>query len=380
MISDDLDLLKVASISTQESPPHIRCKGDWILSGISTLPEEIAKVKPRAEDIVIDTSGISSMDSGGAWLLQELLEKLKEEDKKVSIQGLRPEHQSLLALVSDKVGKISKVKRRRHYSNLFYVIGKATVAKYVQARDFTEFLGEFVIALAKSLRKPHKIQWRALLNTIDEAGYQALGIVALLTFLIGIVLCYQMGQQLRVYGANIYIVSLLGIAVMQEFAPLITAIILAGRTSSAFTAQIGTMKINEEIDALRTMGLSPLDHLVTPKILALLIIMPLLTVWADIFGLLGGMIMSKRSLGVNYYEFIVHFPKVVLLKTYLNGLIKAPVFACIIGMVGCFQGFQVTYTADSVGKQTTRSVVQAIFFIIIADSIFSILQTWQEIL
>jgi len=162
-------------------------------------------------------------------------------------------------------------------------------------------------------------------------------------------------------------------AVLREFGPLMTAIIIAGRTSSAITAQIGTMILNEEVDALRTMGLSPMSRLVVPKVLGLLIVMPLLTFWADVFGVIGAMVMSKNMLNINYGDFLNRFQHVVAIKHYYIGLSKAPFFAMIIAAVGCFQGFRVAPNADSLGKQTTISVVQAIFLIIIADALFSIL-------
>jgi len=187
------------------------------------------------------------------------------------------------------------------------------------------------------------------------------------------VLAYQLGIQLQNYGANSFIVNLIGQAIFREFGPLITAIIGAGRTSAALTAQLGTMKINQEIDALKTMGFSPFDILVIPRVIAALIAFPLLIVWADIFGVLGGMIMTKAFFGTQYGDFLNRFQDVVDLTTLFVGLSKAPVFALIIAMVGCFQGLNVTLNADSVGIQTTKSVVQAIFLVIIADAIYSII-------
>jgi phospholipid/cholesterol/gamma-HCH transport system permease protein len=187
------------------------------------------------------------------------------------------------------------------------------------------------------------------------------------------VLAYQLGTQLKNYGANAFIVNLIGEAVFREFGPLITAIIGAGRTSSAITAQIGTMKINSEIDALKTMGFSPFDILVIPRVIAALIAFPLLMVWADIFGVLGGMIMTKAYFGMQYWDFLGRFKSVIQVKVLMIGLSKGPTMGLIIALVGCFQGFQVTQTADSVGIQTTKSVVQAIFLIIIVDAIYALI-------
>ena len=168
-------------------------------------------------------------------------------------------------------------------------------------------------------------------------------------------------------------------AIFREFSPLITAIIVAGRTSSAFTAQIGSMKINEEIDALNTMGLSPTELLVVPKVIGLLIVFPLIIFWSDIFSILGAMVMSKFMLDVGYYDFLTRLQITVGFKQMMLGLYKAPAFALLIALVGCFQGFRVQASADSVGSQTTRSVVQALFLIIIADASYSIIYSWLDL-
>jgi phospholipid/cholesterol/gamma-HCH transport system permease protein len=212
-----------------------------------------------------------------------------------------------------------------------------------------------------------------VLYNMQSAGFDALPIVGLLSFLVGIVVAYQASDQLRRYGANIFVADLVGLSMLREFAPLMTAIIVAGRSGSAYAAQIGTMQVTEEIDAMRTLGIAPLDLLVVPKFLALLIALPLLTVYADAVGVLGGMIMARTELGVGFPEFLARFANAVQPSNYLIGLGKAPVFAAIIVLVGCFQGFRTHGGADSVGRQTTRSVVQSIFLVIVADALFSIL-------
>ncbi len=218
-----------------------------------------------------------------------------------------------------------------------------------------------------------RMRWDAIASTIYKTGFQALPILALLSFMIGIVISYQMGNQLRQYGANVFIVNLLGLSVLREFGPLITAIILAGRTGSAFAAQLGIMKINQEIDALDTMGVTPAELLLIPRLIGLVIAIPLLTMWADIFGVIGGMVMANNMLGINWVDFLIRFQHEIPLRSLILGLGKAPVFALIIGSIGCFQGMEVKGSAESVGARTTRSVVLAIFFIIIADAGFSIL-------
>jgi phospholipid/cholesterol/gamma-HCH transport system permease protein len=206
-----------------------------------------------------------------------------------------------------------------------------------------------------------------------------LPIVGLLAFLMGVVISFQGSGQLQRYGANIFIADLVGLSMLRELAPLMTAIIVAGRSGSAFAAQIGSMKITEEIDALRTIGIAPIELLVLPKVLALMVALPLLTVFADIMGVLGGMIMAKSQLGVNYADFLDRFDDAIKLSALMVGIGKAPVFAAIIAIVGCFQGFQAGDRSDSVGIQTTISVVQGIFLIIVADALFSVIFSWLKI-
>ena len=234
------------------------------------------------------------------------------------------------------------------------------------------FIGEVAIAAAGSLAHPARIRWRPFFFNIRSAGFDALPIVAVLSFLMGVVVAYQAADQLRRYGANLFVADLVGISMLREFAPLMTAIIIAGRSGSAYAAQIGTMAVTEEIDAMRTIGIAPLELLVLPKVLALMLALPLLTVFADVLGVLGGMVMAAAQLGVGFDDFLDRFSKAVSVTTLMVGVGKAPVFAAIIAMVGCFQGLRTRGGADSVGRQTTRSVVQGIFLVIVADALFSI--------
>jgi phospholipid/cholesterol/gamma-HCH transport system permease protein len=369
-----------ATIEIIADADELHCKGDWTVAGISHLEKRINTISfPDAEHITLNTSDIIDLDSAGALLLQNLVEKLEQQQKTVKIEGLTKKQKILLELVAKRSDEINKPLKSLPKHGFFYFIGEQAVIKWDQILNFLDFVGEATLVGLQVLLKPRKLQWRAFLNAIDQTGYQALPIIALLSFLVGVVLTYQMGIQLKNYGANIFIVNLSGIAVLREFGPLITAIIAAGRTSSAFTAEIGTMKVNEEIDALKVMGLSPMNLLVLPKIFGLLIALPLLTVWSDVFGVLGSMMMTNNTMDIGYADFMRRFLDVVDISNYYVGLSKTPVFAFVIATVGCFQGFRVGYTADSVGRQTTRAVVQSIFLIIIVDSAFSVYFSWQGI-
>ncbi len=234
------------------------------------------------------------------------------------------------------------------------------------------FVGETALVFAASVMRLRRWRWRQVLFNIRSAGFDALPIVGLLSFLLGVVVAYQGADQLRQYGANIFVADLVGVSMLREFAPLITAIIVAGRSGSAYAAQIGTMAVTQEIDALRTLGIAPLELLVLPKVMALAIALPLLTVFADALGVFGGMLMARSQLGVSLPEFMDRLVKAVSLTTYFVGLAKAPVFAAIIVVVGCFQGLRTRGGADSVGRQPTRAVVQSIFLVIVADAAFSV--------
>ena len=251
-------------------------------------------------------------------------------------------------------------------------IGRHSAAVFEQGLALLSFVGETALAFAASVMQPARWRWRQVLFNIRSAGWDALPIVGLLSFLLGVVVAYQGADQLRQYGANIFVADLVGVSMLREFAPLITAIIIAGRSGSAYAAQIGTMAVTEEIDALRTLGIAPLELLVLPKVIALVIALPLLTVFADALGVFGGMLMARSQLGVGFPEFLDRFVKAVSMTTYFIGLAKAPVFAAIIAIVGCFQGLRTQGSADSVGRQTTRAVVQSIFLVIVADALFSV--------
>ena len=251
-------------------------------------------------------------------------------------------------------------------------VGRSSVAAAQQALAFVAFVGEVAAAGAQLLRRPRAWRWRVLLREIELGGFDALPIVGVTAFLLGVVVAYQGADQLRHYGANIFVVELVGYAMLREFAPLISAIIIAGRSGSAHAAQIGTMVVGEEIAALRTLGIHPLQRLVWPKLLALVISLPLLTVFADIAGVFGGMVMARSQLGISFVEFADRFGRVMQGSALLIGVGKAAVFAVIIVLVGCFQGLRTAGGADSVGRQTTAAVVQAIFLVIVADALFSV--------
>lgn len=355
----------------------LNCTGNWTLNSLPELDHIKAYVEQAAKTVKVNAENIIKMDSAGALLFHTLISYIRSLGKSVEIQGLNQNIQNLLNLIKQEADRIPP--DLPPPQGFVYSLGIWIVNKCISLINFLSFIGASSMVLGCSLLHPRRIQWRSILRAVEETGYQALPIVALLSFLMGIVLTYQIAVQLDSYNADILVVDITSTAILRELGPLITAIIASGRTSTSFTAQISTMKVNEEIDAMSTMGVSPLEHLVLPKIFALLITLTLLTAWADIFSVFGSMFMAKSQLDIGYIAYLERFQHVIPLRHYLVGIIKAPVFALIIVAVGCFQGFQVAATADSIGQRTTQSAVQSIFLIIIADAIFSLIFSWRGI-
>ena len=354
------------------------CSGAWIVQEIARLEQQLKLTAwPDTGELIFDCTALSALDTTGAWLLQQTAHTLKQRGHKVTIAGLKPEFQTLLKLVTSCAE--TPAQPAPPLPGFFTRIGERSWHSMIRVSSMLAFIGETAIILLHSIRQPRRIRWRAVLYNLQSAGFEALPIVGLLSFLMGLVISYQGADQLLRFGANIFIADLVGLSMLRELSPLLTAIIVAGRSGSAYAAQIGTMKVTEEIDALRTIGVGPTELLVLPKLLALVIALPLLTVYADVAGLLGGMLMASSKLDVSFTVFIDRLGDAIHLSSFLTGIGKAPVFAAIIALVGCHQGFQVTGSADSVGRQTTVSVVHSIFLVILADALFSILFNWLKI-
>mgnify|MGYP000945648666 FL=1 len=352
---------------------HYRCEGRWTLAGIETLDAQLQNVRWASGALQLDGSGIRAIDTTGALQLLNLVAALERDGRRVQLVGLHEEHRELLELVRERRAAAGEPPPTTPPRNRLERLGRWVWHHLRRGGDFLAFVGEAALALGQLIVHPRRFRWQALFGNVETAGIHALPIVALLAFMMGVVIAYQGGRQLEFYGANIFIVELVSLTMLRELAPLITAIIVAGRTGSSYTAQIGTMQVTEEVDALRTIGIPPMNLLVLPKLLALVVALPLLTLFADALSVFGGMVMAQIMLDVSYGDFLDRFPQVVTLTSFLIGIGKAPVFAAIIALVGCYQGFQVRGGADSVGRQTTVSVVQSIFLVIATDAVFSVM-------
>jgi len=362
------------SASLDQQDGTLYCRGKWTVDALQGLPSQW---QAGSGVTMIDASGVTRLDTAGAVLLQDYLRQIRRHSPEAAVQGLSGNARALFERFKDyasyndesthtEPGRLEKT-------------GRQVLEGLEELFAFLSFAGEISLRLAVLLPRPWKIRWRPVWVDLGQSGAHALGIVGLLGFLMGVVIAYQGAVQLKIYGANVYVADLVGLSMVRELAPLLAAIIVAGRTGSAYTAQIGTMKVTEEVSALHTIGIPPIDVLVIPKIIALILALPLLSVFADVMGVLGGMVMAKLQLGLGFTPFLDRLNDAVTVKSFLLGLMKAPVFAFIIALIGCFQGFRVGGSAESVGSHTTLSVVQSIFLVIVADAQFSIIFSWLGI-
>jgi phospholipid/cholesterol/gamma-HCH transport system permease protein len=355
--------------SDSELPGCLRLSGDWQVDSVAQAKARIDRLQSRAERL--DASRIQRLDAAGAWLLVRLAERLGVEIADIE---LNQEHRALVETVARAEQDADPPEQAREpaWRRIVGGVGRMTVDGGHHFMKLTGFLGMSLAALVSILPHPSRWPLTATVHHMQQTGLNALPLVVLLSFLVGAVVAFLGATVLRDFGAELFVVDLITYAFLREFGVLLTAILLAGRTASAFTAQIGTMKSREEIDAIRTLGLDPIVLLVLPRLIALLIMLPVLAVAATLAGLLGGLTVSVVSLGIPVDLFLARVEETIALRHYLVGLIKAPMFALVIALVGCLEGFKVAGTAQSVGERTTSAVVQSISLVIIIDALAAI--------
>ena len=329
-----------------------------------------------AGDIVIDCSGIETIDTGAMVFFISLRERLKKRSR-VRTVGVSREFCRMYRLVRRYVSPLRDAKEPRFAAirRFLDTLGLTTERLMGDLLYFLNFLGAVTVAFGRTLARPGTFRIKETASNLYKAGVTAIPIVALSAFLVGVVIAYQSAVQLQKYGANIFIVDMIGISIPRELAPLITAIIVAGRSGSAYTAQIGVMKITEELDAMKTMGFEIFRFVVLPRIVAMVIALPLLIFFADIVGIYAGMLVAKGELQIGFTQFLDRLQHAVDVRHYLIGLFKAPFFAFIIAAIGCFRGFEVSGDTESIGRYTTMSVVNAIFLVVALDALFSVIFT-----
>ena len=360
------------SIETMPDGVVVRLGGAMVAASLAPF-ERALRDLPRQRRVVVDLDAVEALDTGGAWLLITLLARLKAEGVEAELRGASDAQTSLIAAVTKSLpGGEAEAPPERGLTAWLEGLGRITAQG---ARTFVELLGFLGLVLARlgnTVLHPRRLRLTSLVHHMQETGLNAVPIVSLMAFLIGVVLAFQGAVQLRQFGAEVFVVNLIAVSVLRELGILLTAIIVAGRSGSAFTAAIGSMKLREEIDAMRTLGLDPIEVLVLPRVIALMLMLPVLGFVADIAGLFGGALMSWIELGVSPGMFITRLYDTTDIWHLGIGFIKAPFFAAIIGIIGCFEGLRVTGSAESVGRLTTTSVVLSIFLVIVADAVFSI--------
>lgn len=370
------------NINVQGDRLRIGVAGAWTLTVAAGLDQRLRRVaggaegdadKQRARNVVIDAGGLTALDSAGAWVIGRTARSFQDAGAEISFEGLRDDFAALLNAA--ELGEPDVPLRPARVNPFVAVLahaGEAVVSAALVGRDLLGFFGFTLVTIFGLLTFRRRLRGVAFINQIEATGLNAVPIVGLLCFLVGVVLAYMGALQLERFGAAILTVNLVGVSVLREIGVLLTAIIVAGRSGSAFTAQIGTMKVNQEVDAMETLGLSPIDVLVMPRLLALMVALPLLTFIGDILGLAGGALIAVMNLKMTISQFLTQLSLAVDFWDFGTGMIKAPIFAYVIALVGCHQGLKVSGSAESVGQRTTRSVVESIFIVIVLDAAFAV--------
>jgi len=324
----------------------------------------------KRERMDLDMSGVEWLDGGAMALLAHFRSELYRRGGRAEFVGASEAVQEIIRIYrGDQPVRAKKKKKAR---GTLDQLGEATLAIRSELQQMLAFLGQLLVALGGVLRQPKSANLRELLPTMERTGADAVPIVLLINFLVGLVMAFQASQQLARFGANILVADLIGISVTRELGPLMTAIVVCGRSGAAFAAELGSMRVNEEVDALRTMGLEPMRFLVAPRLFALMLVVPLLTLLADLVGILGGLVVAVTSLDLTYVAYLNELKKAVTPWDVGSGIIKSVLFACAIAMIACQQGLATEGGAEGVGRRTTAAVVSTLFALIMIDALFTV--------
>lgn len=353
---------------------ELRLSGDWRAANIAAIRAELAQLDLAASTTVLIDAGAADLDLGGAWALNAYVGELARRDIKVDFQGAPPDS---LRLVQQALREREKRKEGEapddDWDNPVEFIGRTTVERLQEVEAGLAFIGRVAWTLLRACKSPRALRPISIFRHVYDTGITALPIVALIAFLISVIIAYLSASQLRDFGADIYVVDLVTVGVLRELGVLLTAIIIAGRSGSAFAAEIGAMKLNEEVDALSATGVDTIETLVLPRIIGLTIALPLLTFVADVIGLAGGALLCHYLLDMPIQQFITRANEAIAPTTFWVGIIKAPVFAVLIAISGAYRGMQVRGSSRELGRLTTMAVVQSIFLVMLADALFAVL-------
>lgn len=361
-------------VSEDASSVVLRPTGDWVVRHAQALDKVLHALETHRRAVTFDLSHLAKLDTAGAWLIHRTSRAFEKSGAAVTVAGGTQAQTTLLNAIakSDRPFK-PEVREGNPFVNVVVRMGAALEEAGNTTRDLVAFLGLVLETLGKTIVNPMRMRMTSTIYHMEQAGLNAVPIVSLISFLIGAVLAYQGAEQLRRFGAEVFTVNLVAAGFLREIGILLTAIMVAGRSGSAFTAQIGSMKLREEVDAMRTLGLDPMEVLVLPRVIALLIMMPLLGFISAMMGLTGGGLVAWLELGMSPAMYIERLSEAAGVWDASVAFIKAPVFGLMIAMIGCFEGMKVEGSAESVGQRTTASVVEGIFTVIVVDAIFSII-------
>ena len=349
----------------------IRLVGDLRMHDASAIWRDLRKKSEGVTGpLTFDLAGVHAADGGVMALLVELRTELAGKGVKAELIGANKSVETIVDLYSGHEG-VAKKKRRKPEGTIAQ-IGRGTVEVGEEAKGILDFFGSMVLAAGTIIRHPRLGHWKEVAPLMEKTGADAVPIVILINFLVGFVMAFQSAKQLKMFGANIYVADLVGISLTRELAPLMTAIIVCGRSGAAFAAEIGSMKVNEEVDALRTLGLTPFGWLVVPRIIALLIVVPILTLIGDFIGVLGGLAVGITDLDLTTQGYMIETLKAIQGWDVMTGILKSLVFAIAIGLIACQQGFAASGGAEGVGKRTTSTVVTSLFALVMIDALFTV--------
>jgi phospholipid/cholesterol/gamma-HCH transport system permease protein len=361
-------------LTVQQDQKIYLVDGLWTVDHATECLDASQKINPpKQAKIVILCRDLKQFDVTGLWIFYRRIDEIRRAGTTVELQGFRQDYIDFLdGVLKASAPPPKDLIRLRHLPGEMWKLWKTPIR---QGLDILDFLGKCWVLLFGILWRPTHFRFRAFIKQCEVAAVRAAPIVALISFLIAIVISYQGSYQLKRFGAEIYTVNLVAVSVLREMAVLLTAIVIAGRSGSAFAAEIGAMKLNEETDALTTTGIDPLQILVLPRVAALTVMMPLLAFLADVMGLLGGGLLTTATTNMNWQLFISRLSDAIRVNDFWIGIWKAPVFGFVIAVVGCYHGFRVTNSAESVGRETTAAVVHSIFLVILIDAVFSLILT-----
>jgi phospholipid/cholesterol/gamma-HCH transport system permease protein len=349
--------------------------GDWVIGEAARADALLQQVRLDGQRaLVIELHALDRMDTSGAWLIHRTRRAAEAGGLPVTLSHATAKAETLLTAIAARDRPSQKpVAHEPWYTAIVIRAGHALDDAWTTTKEALAFLGLLLESLMRCVLDPRRFRLTSTVYHMEQAGLNAVPIVSLMSFLVGAVLAFQGATQLQKFGAEVFTVNLVGISFLREVGILLTAIMVAGRSGSAFTAQIGSMKLREEIDAMRTLGLNPMEVLVVPRVVALIVMMPVLGFIGAMMGLAGGMMILWITSGMSPWAYVERVNEAVSLWSFWVGMIKAPVFGLLIGLIGCFEGMKVEGSAESVGQRTTMSVVEGIFIVIVADAFFSIM-------